>query len=159
MKNLLCLWNILSYHAEVAVFSILFCGFLIIHSSIFILQKNYLWKTFKWAEWFSQMKKLNFKLKKKIKILFKCNTLQKIFVVAFLVVAMYMGSTVFTFSLVYEKSKKNFVCKKSCLPVENLLCLWNVLSMKCPIHEMSFLWNVRLWNVFLWNFLSLKCPI
>ena len=34
--------------------------------------------------------------------------------------------------------KENFVDKKSPLSMENLLCLSNVLSMKCPIFEMSY---------------------
>ena len=65
-------------------------------------------------------------------------------------------------------------------------CPWNVLSMKCPVHEMSChfnvhvsemsclwnvhvseiscLWNVHVWNVHVWNVhvseisMSLKCP-
>ena len=39
-------------------------------------------------------------------------------------------------------------------PVYEMSCLWNILSMKFPIHEMSCLWNICLWNV-----LSIKCPI
>ena len=29
--------------------------------------------------------------------------------------------------------------------------LWNVLSMKCYIYEMFYLWYCYLWHVFLWN--------
>ena len=79
-----------------------------------------------------------------------------------------------------NKIKINIICKKkSPLSMENLLWLWNVLSMKCPIYEMSYLWNVLsmkylsmkcpiyeisfyemsyLWNIFLWNVQSMKCP-
>ena len=41
---------------------------------------------------------------------------------------------------------------------------WNVLSMKCPIYKMSYLWNVLFYEmswkciVFLWYLLSMKCP-
>ena len=50
--------------------------------------------------------------------------------------------------------------------MENLLCLWNVLSMKCPIYEMSFFEIFYLWNVLSMIFpnyemsylcLSIKC--
>ena len=34
-------------------------------------------------------------------------------------------------------------------------CLWNILSMKCPIYEIAYIWNVFQWNVFLWNALFL----
>ena len=80
-----------------------------------------------------------------------------------------MGSTVFTFSLVYEKSKKKISY------IKNLLCLWNVLclkcpsmkclSMKCPIYEMFYLWNVLSMKCpicemsYLWNILFRKCTI
>ena len=37
-------------------------------------------------------------------------------------------------------------------------CLWNVLSMKFLIYEMSYLWNIYLWNVHIWNVLSIECP-
>ena len=51
--------------------------------------------------------------------------------------------------------------------------LLHVLSMKCPIYEISYLWNVLfmkylsmkcpymkcpLWNVHIWNVLSIECP-
>ena len=96
---------------------------------------------------------------------------------------LYMRSTVFTVFLVFEKSKKkNFVDKNlPCLwkifSVYEMSYLWNVLSMKFPIYEMSvyemsvyemsvyemsfyemsYLWNVLFYemsylsNVFLWN--------
>ena len=54
-----------------------------------------------------------------------------------------------------NKIKINIICKKkSPLSMENLLWLWNVLSMKCPIYEMSYLWNVLSMK-----YLSMKCPI
>jgi len=79
---------------------------------------------------------------------------------------MYMGSTVFTFFLVYYTSKKTKFRKlkissdyaKSSLSIkcQPMKCLsmkrsylWNVLSMKCPIYEMSYLWKV----------LSMKSPL
>ena len=39
-------------------------------------------------------------------------------------------------------------------PIYEISYLWNVLSMKCPIYEMSFYELSYLWNV-----LSMKCPI
>ena len=66
----------------------------------------------------------------------------------------------------HEKSKKkNFVDKKSPLSMENILCLLNVLSMKCPIYGKSYICNVLYMECpiygmsYLWNFLSMKCPI
>jgi len=29
--------------------------------------------------------------------------------------------------------------------------LWNDLSMKCPFYEMIYLWNLRLCNIYLWD--------
>ena len=43
-----------------------------------------------------------------------------------------------------KRNKKISFVKKSSLSMKNLLCLWNVMSIKCPIYEMS---------------LSMKCPI
>jgi len=42
------------------------------------------------------------------------------------------------------------------LSMKDLLCPWNVLSIKCSIYEMSYLWFffneiTFLWNVLLWN--------
>ena len=39
------------------------------------------------------------------------------------------------------------ILKFSALSMKNLLCLWNVVYMKCTI----YLWYCYLWNVFLWN--------
>ena len=45
-----------------------------------------------------------------------------------------------------------------------MTCLWNFLSMKCPVYEMSCLWNVQSMKYpnygmcCLWNFLSMNCP-
>ena len=94
----------------------------------------------------------------------------------FRTVAMYMGSTVFTFFLVYYTSKKTKFRKlkissdyaKSSLSIkcQPMKCLsmkrsylWNVLSMKCPIYEMSYLWNIISMKCLLWNVLSMKCPL
>ena len=46
-------------------------------------------------------------------------------------------------------SMKCPVCEMSYDPIYEMPCLWNVLSVKCPIYEMSCLWNV----------LSVKCPV
>ena len=65
--------------------------------------------------------------------------------------------------------------------INEVSCLWNVLSIKCPVYKMSCLWNVLsmkfpvyemscLWNVLfikcpvyemscLWNVLFMKCPV
>ena len=44
--------------------------------------------------------------------------------------------------------------------MKNLLCLWNVFCMTCPIYDMSYLWNVFIYEMsYLWNVLSLKCPV
>ena len=82
----------------------------------------------------------------------------------------------------HEKTKKkNFVDKKSPLSMENILCLLNVLSMKCPIYGMSYIYNVLymecpiygmsyILNVlsmecliyemsYIWNVLYMECPI
>ena len=92
---------------------------------------------------------------------------------------LYMRSTVFTVFLVFEKSKKkNFVDKNlPCLwkifSVYEMSYLWNVLSMKFPIYEMSvyemsvyemsvyemsFYEMFYLWNVVSKKCLSMKCP-
>ena len=48
-------------------------------------------------------------------------------------------------------------------PIYEMSYLWIVLSMKCPIYEMSYLWNVLSMKCpfyemsYLWNVLSMKC--
>ena len=50
-------------------------------------------------------------------------------------------------------------------PIYEMSYLWNVPSMKCPIYEMSDLWNVPSMKCpiyemsYLWNVPSMKCPI
>ena len=47
--------------------------------------------------------------------------------------------------------------------IHDMPCLWIVLSMKllsiiCPVYELSYLWNGYLWNFYLWKVLSMKYP-
>jgi len=82
-----------------------------------------------------------------------------------------------TFHWHFHKTRENMKMKRKKLsfvkkillslkcPIYEMLYLWNVLSMKCPIYEMSYLWNVLSMKCpfyemsFLWNDLSMKWPI
>ena len=52
-------------------------------------------------------------------------------------------------------SMKNLRKKIFSMSLENLLCLWNILSMKWLIYEMTCLWNVLSMK---WYKMSIKCP-
>ena len=103
------------------------------HSTKALLVKNF----------YSQMNKFNFKFLKKWS-----NKVCNVFLIVSFQV--YGKHCIYVFTCLWKiERKKNFLIKIFPLSRKNLLCLWNILSMKCPIYEMSYLWNV----------LSMKCPI